>query len=227
MIRMRASLSVFGIAALLAIIVACGGEKTDEPAAADTAGLPLAPSSGVVSSGEAIEEPVDDEVVAVASGSMLIPRARNSTELVDRSQIIVIGTITSVLAQTEFGGYGEDGDGEAVDGGAPITDYDVSIEMLMKGDGTRSLRAGNLVLRMYGHLDGQSDAITLNVFTLPEPGAHLMFALGRNPDGTYGSGPDGLINLDGDVVAFSDGVQLGEGVEPDAFVEQVMAAASQ
>jgi hypothetical protein len=127
---------VFGIAALLAIIVACGGEKTDEPAAADTAGLPLAPSSGVVSSGEAIEEPVDDEVVAVASGSMLIPRARNATELVDRSQIIVIGTITSVLAQTEFGGYGEDGDGEAVDGGAPITDYDVSIEMLMKGDGT-------------------------------------------------------------------------------------------
>jgi len=227
MIRMRASLSVFGIAALLAIIVACGGEKKDEPAAADTAGLPLAPSSGVVSSGEAIEEPVDDEVVAVASGSMLIPRARNATELVDRSQIIVIGTITSVLAQTEFGGYGEDGDGEAVDGGAPITDYDVSIEMLMKGDGTRSLRAGNLVLRMYGHLDGQSDAITLNVFTLPEPGAHLMFALGRNPDGTYGSGPDGLINLDGDVVAFSDGVQLGEGVEPDAFVEQVMAAASQ
>ena len=54
-----------------------------------------------------------------------------------------------------------------------------------------------------------------------------MFALGRNPDGTYGSGPDGLINLDGDVVAFSDGVQLVEGVEPDAFVEQVMAAASQ
>jgi hypothetical protein len=226
MIRMRASLSVFGIAALLAIIVACGGEKTDEPAAADTAGLPLAPSSGVVSSGEAIEEPVDDEVVAVASGSMLIPSARNATELVDRSQIIVIGTITSVLAQTEFGGYGEDGDGEAVDGGAPITDYDVSIEMLMKGDGT-IVEGGNLVLRMYGHLDGQIDAITLNVFTLPEPGAHLMFALGRNPDGTYGSGPDGLINVDGDVVAFSDGVQLVEGVEPDAFVEQVMAAASQ
>ena len=54
-----------------------------------------------------------------------------------------------------------------------------------------------------------------------------MFALGRYPDGTYGSGPEGLINVDGDVVAFSDWVQFGEGVEPDAFAEQVMAAASQ
>jgi hypothetical protein len=53
-----------------------------------------------------------------------------------------------------------------------------------------------------------------------------MFALGRNPDGTYGSGPDGLINVDGDVVAFSDGEQLGEGIEGEAFVEQVLAAAS-
>jgi hypothetical protein len=227
MIRIRASLSVFGIAALLAIVVACGGEKADEPAAADTAGLPLAPSTGVVSSGEAIEEPVDDGSVAVVSGSMMIPRARTADELVDRSQIIVIGTITSVLAQTEFGGYGAADEDEPVEEGSdPITDYDVGIEMLIKGDGT-IVEGGNFVLRMYGHLDGQSDAITLNVFTLPEPGAHLMFALGRNPDGTYGSGPDGLINVDGDVVAFSDGMQFGEGVAPDAFVEQVMAAASQ
>jgi hypothetical protein len=49
MTRMRASLPVFGFAVLLAIVVACGGEKEDEPAAADTAGLPLAPSTGVVS----------------------------------------------------------------------------------------------------------------------------------------------------------------------------------
>jgi len=226
MTRMRASLSVFGIAALLAIVVACGGEKADEPVAADTAGLSLAPSTGVVSSDEAIEEPEDGGSVAVVYGSMMVPRARNASELVDRSQIIVIGTITAVLVQTEFGGYGEDGDEPVEEGGSPITDYDVSIETLVKGDGT-IVEGGNFVLRMYGHLDGQSDAITLNVFMLPEPGAHLMFALGRNPDGTYGSGPDGLINVDGEVVAFSDGVQFGEGVEPDAFVEQVMAAASQ
>ena len=169
---------------------------------------------------------MDDEVVAVSFGSMMIPRARNASELVDRSEIVAVGTITAVLAQTEFDGYGEDGEDEPVEeGGMPITDYDVSIEMLMKGDGT-IVEGGNFVLRMYGHIDGQSDAITLNVFTLPEPGAHLMFALGRNPDGTYGSGPDGLINVDGDLVAFSDGVQFGEGVETDAFVEQVMAAAS-
>jgi hypothetical protein len=226
MTRIRASLSVFGFAVLLAIVVACGGEKANDPAATDTAGLPLAPSTGAVSADEAVEELVDDGAVAGSSGSMLISRARNADELVDRSQIIVIGTITYVLAQTEFGGYGEDGGEEpAEEGGSLITDYDVSIEILVKGDGT-IVEGGNFVLRMYGHLDGQSDAITLNVFTLHEPGAHLMFALGRNPDGTYGSGPDGLVNVDGYVVAFSDGVQFGEGVEPDTFVEQVMAAAS-
>ena len=79
---------------------------------------------------------------------------------------------------------------------------------------------------MFGLLDEQSDAITLNVFTLPEPGAHLLFALGRNPDGTYGSGPEGLINVDGDLAAFSDGVQFGDGIESEAFVEQVALAAA-
>lgn len=85
MTRMRASLSLFGFVVLLAIVVACGGEKANDPAAADTAGLPLAPSTGAVSADEAIEELVDDGAVAGSSGSMLISRVRNADELVDRS----------------------------------------------------------------------------------------------------------------------------------------------
>jgi hypothetical protein len=155
---------------------------------------------------------------------MMVPRADSADDLVDRSDIVVIGTIAAVLAQKEIGGYDEDGQtGPVEEGGIPVTDYEVSIERLMKGDGT-IVEGGSFVLRMYGSLDGQSDAITLNVFTLPEPGAHLLFALGRNPDGTYGSGPEGLVDVDGDVVVFSEGVQLGEGVNPDLFVEQVAAA---
>ena len=224
MVRIGASLPVIGFAALLAVAVACGSGDADEPAAADTAGLPLAPSTGVVSSEGPVEEPVDGG--AVSSSGFMLPRAGSADDLVDRSDIVVIGTITAVMAQKEIGGYGEDGQTEAAeDGGMPVTDYNVNIERLMKGDGTL-VEGGSLVLRMYGRLDGQSEAITLNVFALPEPGAHLVFALGRNPDGTYGSGPEGLINVDGDVAAFSDGVQFGEGIEPDAFVEQVALAAS-
>lgn len=178
---------VVGLAALLVVAVACGSGDVDEPAAADVAGLPLAPTTGVVSSEEPVVEPVEGGAVAVSSS--MLPRARSAEELVDRSEIVVIGTISSVLAEVAFGGYGEDGKPEPPeDGGMPITDYEVSIETLMKGDGTLA-EGGSFVLRMYGSLDGQSDGITLNIFTLPEPGAHLMFAVGRNPDGTDGSGP--------------------------------------
>jgi len=168
MIRIRASLPVVGLAALLTVAAACGSGDVDELAAADVAGLPLAPSSGVVSS----EEPVEEPVVGGAVSSSMLPRARSAEELVDRSALVVIGTVTSVLAEKEFGGYGEDGQPEPLEeGGMPVTDYDVSIETLLKGDGT-PVEGGSFVLRMYGSLDGQSDGnITLNIFTLPEPGA--------------------------------------------------------
>lgn len=224
MIRIRASLPVVGIAALLVVAVACGSGDVDEPAAADVAGLPLAPTTGVVSSEEPVVEPVVEGAVAVSG--MMVSRADSADDLVDRSDIVVIGTITAVLAQKEIGGHDEDGQtGPVEEGGIPVTDYEVSIKRLMKGDGTL-VEGGTLVLRMFGLLDEQSDAITLNVFTLPRPGSHLLFALGRNPDGTYGSGPEGLIKVDGDVALYTDGVQFGDGVEPREFVEQVALAAS-
>jgi hypothetical protein len=63
MIRIRTSIPVVGLAALLVVAVACGSGDLDEPAAADVAGLPLAPSTGVVSSGEVVEEPMDGGAV--------------------------------------------------------------------------------------------------------------------------------------------------------------------
>ena len=61
------------------------------------------------------------------------------------------------------------------------------------------------VLRMFGHLNPRGGAITSVVSQLPNPGDRL-FALGRNPDGTYGTGPQGLLDVSGETVAFADGV---------------------
>ena len=75
-----------------------------------------------------------------------------------------------------------------------------------------------IVLRMFGHLSSQGGAITSVVFQLPNPGDRLLFALGRNPDETYGTGPQGLLDVSGETVAFADGVPF----EPRTSLDQLM-----
>ena len=161
-----------------------------------------------------------NESAPVTSGFM-VPRPNNVQELVDRAQVIVLGTIDSVLEEKMMGAYGEDGQPlPAVEGGLPFTDYKLQIENVLKGDGTVT-DGGTLVLRMFGHLSDKNAAITPNLFTLPNTGDHLLFALGQNPDGTYGSGPEGLFNVDGEKVAYADGVAFATNVSPEQFVYDV------
>ena len=128
---------------------------------------------------------------APASSGMMIPRPNTVEDLLARSQVIVLGTINSVLAEKLIY-FGEDGMPVAADeeSGLPFTDYDVRVESVLKGDGVIE-NGGVLVLRMFGHLSNPGAIITPNVFFLPNVGDSLLFALGENPDGTYGSGPGG------------------------------------
>ena len=132
----------------------------------------------------------------------------NSIEgLVAQSHVIVLGTISSVLEEMVIGGYGEDGKPTPAgkEGGLPYTDYEVRIESVLKGDGALE-DGGTLVLRMFGHRTQQTDVVTSVAVQLPETDSYYMFALGQNPDGTYGSGLERLINVDGDHVTFADGL---------------------
>ena len=156
---------------------------------------------------------VSNETAPVSSG-MMVPCPTSAEELVARSDIIAVGTIMSVLEERLMGPYGEDGQPlPAEEDGLPYTDYKVRVEGVLKGD--EQVQA--LVLRMFGHLSNPSAIITPNVFTLPNPGDHLLFALGRNPDGTYGSGPDGLLNIDGEKVSYADGVPFGPRYRPTSL----------
>ncbi len=105
----------------------------------------------------------------------------------------------------------------------PVTDYQIQIESVVKADDAIG-EADTLVLRMFGHLSGEGSAITLNVFPLPSPGDHLLFALGRNPDGTYGSGPEGLLDVDGETVAYADGVSFTANTSPEQLIEDIKQA---
>ena len=147
----------------------------------------------------------------------------NSIEgLVAQSHVIVLGTISSVLEEMVIGGYGEDGKptlaGE--EGGLPYTDYEVRIESVLKADGALE-EGGTLVLRMFGHRTQQTDVVTSVAVQLPEPDSYYMFSLGQNPDGTYGSGLERLINVDGDHVTFADGLGFRTELTGAEFVEAV------
>ena len=147
----------------------------------------------------------------------------NSIEgLVAQSHVIVLGTISSVLEEMVIGGYGEDGKptpaGE--EGGLPYTDYEVRIESVLKGDDALD-DGGTLVLRMFGHRTQQTDVVTSVAVQLPETDNYYMFVLGQNPDGTYGSGLERLINVDGDHVTFADGLGFYTELTGAEFVEAV------
>ena len=74
---------------------------------------------------------------------------------------------------------------------------------------------------MPGHLSQQNDVVTLAPVQLPQLGSHYLLALGRNPDGTYGSGNEGLIYVDGESVAYADGVAFPTELTGEEFVEAV------
>ena len=159
----------------------------------------------------------------VSTGSML-PRPQSVEELVARADVVFIGTINSVLDEKMMGPYGKDGQPlPAGDDGLPFTDYEVGLKGLLKGHG--EVQPGDpLVLRMFGHLSNRSETITPDSFTLPKLGDRLLFALGRNPDGTYGSGPEGLLNISGENVSYADGVPFGVGVSRQQFLKDITRA---
>ena len=160
--------------------------------------------------------------VPPVSSTMLVPRPESIEVLVRMSHIIVLGTVSAVLDEKLIGAYGEDGNPyiPVEESGSPYTDYEVRVESVLKNDDDVE-DGGTLVLRMFGHLSQQSAAVTLAAVQLPQPGSHYLLALGRNPDDTYGSGSEVLIYVDGETVAYADGVAFSTELAGEEFVEAV------
>ena len=156
----------------------------------------------------------------VSSGSML-PYPTGVEQLVGGADVIVLGIISSILEEKQIGPYRDDGKAlPARDDGMPVTDYEVQIETVLTG--YDALADGDtLVLRMFGHRSSQGGAITSVISQLPNPGDRLLFALGRNPDGTYGTGRQGLLDVSGEAVSFADGVPFEPRTSPDQLMEYI------
>ena len=209
--RMRGLAAGLGVAALMVIGAAWGGggtqalENVDEPAN---------------------QPPPEGLSVPPLSSASMLPYPNGVEQLVARADVIVLGTISSVLEEKQIGPYV---DGKPLpageEGGMPVTDYEVQVETALAGNAAVA-DGDTIVLRMFGQLSSQGAAITSVVFQLPNQGDRLMFALGRNPDGTYGTGPQGLLDVSGETVAFADGVPFEPGMSLDQLMQDIRDVAS-
>ena len=211
--RIKGLAAGLGVAALIVIGAACGSSETQVLEDADGPAGQL-PQEGL-------------PVPSVSSGSML-PYPSDVDQLVAWSDVIVLGTISSAPEEKQIGPYvdGKTLPVEDAEVGMPVTDYEVQIETVLAGHDTIA-DGDTLVLRMFGHLNPQGGAITSVESQLPKQGDRLLFALGVNPDGTYGTGPQGLLDVSGETVAFADGAPFETRTTPDQFMQDVRAVASE
>ena len=172
--RIQGTVTAIAVAMLITLGVSCGSEPAPEP---DVPPVP-APASA---SGPHRPGSIKEFAVGWPTTG---------------ADVIVVATISSVLAEKLLGPYGEDGTALPADEetGSPFTDYLVQIESVLKADDVVA-GADTLVLRMFGYLSRQGQGPAGGpIFAglrnaMPKPGDHLLFILGRNPDGTYGTGP--------------------------------------
>ncbi len=200
------------MAALMVIGAACGSDGTQALENADE---------------PAVQPPSDGLSVPPPSSASMLPYPSDVEQLVAGADIIVLGTIGSVLGEKLLGPYVDGKQLPAGEGGGmPFTDYEVQIETVLAGDD--SVADGDtIVLRMFGHLSSRGAAITSVVFQLPSAGDRLLFALGKNPDEIYGTGPQGLLDVSGEIVAFADGVPFEPGTSLDQLVKDIKDVASE
>ena len=215
-----------GAAMILAVTAACSDDS--QPQTPDVPDVSTAPAVQTSPPGEQSISSEGEQSVAPSSYALWTVRHANVEELIARSQVIVVGTLAEEFEERMIAGYGPDGQ-PSVDpeGALAYTDYQLNIEEVIRGDDTVSAGTKSVVFRMFGHINAQDVAPTSVVFKLPDPGDHLLFVMGKNPDGTYGSGPEGLFDLESEVAVYEDGMLFPSGGTTAELLEQIKALLSE
>lgn len=171
-----------------------------------------------------------DSAASESAASTELPVPQSLEELVRDAQVIVVGTVESFLQYSEARPYRNglpltDAAGNLLRG-IPTTDYLLSVETVIRDDGTIA-RGEPIVLREPYHVTDELRRLTRDSeYPLSSVGDRYLFALGRFPDGTaYGPkyGPWGRLIIDGDILRLSnatrDPLQFGNDGNPIALEE--------
>ena len=155
----------------------------------------------------------------------LVGAAKDIEQLVDKADLIVVGTVGASTVEHTIGPYSGGYDGAPT---FPVTDYQVTVTSVLKGDGTVSA-GGTLTLREFGHLSNANTEPQLYIkFPMSNAGDSRLFVLGKNPDNsTYGLyfGPYSRFSIDGDAVKYSglddESVKFEKNVSPGDFIVSI------
>ncbi|HEX6292575.1 MAG TPA: hypothetical protein VFZ66_25545 [Herpetosiphonaceae bacterium] len=167
------------------------------------------------------------------SNAFLMPTPNTLGELVEKADIIVVGTIGEELRQQSFVGYDEQGRAiTASDQRLPAEaetlfhDFAVNVEEVIKDDGTIQAQQPLVLRTIFARNTKEIDPAQHypGVF----PGDRYLLLLSRNPDhatyGFYYAAASRLL-IDGDAVTLSDGARtplpFSKGVAPQAFLGQL------
>lgn len=191
--------------------------------------------AGTLRSGDKDDSQGDATVRQGAGMASLVPPPATMDELVRTSDVIVLGRIIEVIDERDEGPYadnsmypgdsGEEADVDATPTPRPplftFTYYSVAIQHIVADRAGRLEHAGMLTLRISG--SAEEDIAFSDMMPMPQPGDVFLFALMLNPDGeTFGSGPWGLIHVDGEVPRYNDWertpITFAEGMSPEEFV---------
>ena len=136
-------------------------------------------------------------------------------DLIDKSDVIVYGTIGDVLEQKNFYGYDENGEeiqvddnGENIAPGIPITRFALETEVVYMGD-EASIQESPIVLGMGGHATAEMKEITSDTaYPFSYTGDEHLFLLTQEPDQkTYGlfHGPRSRLIVEDGLLYISNG----------------------
>jgi hypothetical protein len=167
-----------------------------------------------------------------------VPQPLSYNELLESSNIIIVGRVGKLIQEGRFAGYDKNGvmiiptSTDPLVGGVDYVDFAVDVEQIVKDDGT--IAAGKqVILRMMGKpsIDNNHNTNIEQHFPLSRLGDRNLFMLTQNPDKqTYGLlyGPWSRFLIDGTEIKYSDGgqtpVDFAQKTSPVDFIKELEAS---
>ena len=162
--------------------------------------------------------------------AVIVGEAANMDQLVGKADVIVVGTIGASVTERTIAPYS---------GGAdlaprmPVTDYQVTVTSVLKGDGDVS-SGDTLTLREFGHLSKEeTNPEFYEDFPMSKVGDSHLYVLGKNPDNTtYGLyfGRFSRFSIDGNMIEYADmdgkEVRFAPNVTPTSFLTAIQEEVS-
>ncbi len=191
---------------------------------------PEAGGAEPVASGSPVVREVVRKVTHVEGKHVELPTSLD--DLLDRADIVAVGTIGEVVREVVEGAFSESADTTVDSTKVPYTYFQLELTEVIKDDGTVAAK-DPVLLRVSGSSNdgpvqiGEGHFMEFSrSYPMPKPGERRLFVLSRYPNGSYSSiGARGLLDIGGDTIKFATheghAVPFAVGKTSDEFLADV------